>query len=303
MLVEASDHRLHFFLQLSDCCLLSLDYLVCFKEFIEQHRVDLLVANGFGQPFGITTYQVRIHFGHFLRDQAKGNRLRSIVLLVIAKADRLKLIDGFAGCLHRLNIMFVSARRDVCSAKSAVAVYRNEIWIGANLRLNVGINLADIAAVARVLSTNADSNNVVGRAHATACSSAYSCVETSAGVSRECKDSDCRIVVAGSVGQKCAVTICRVILAVGIIIESVNAGCCVDITGCVASERVHARGGVTEAGSIAAERERTGNRIVVTSGVVAEGRRPVGGVEAASGVVDKRRPSGGCVVATSGVAD
>ena len=57
--------------------------------------------------------------------------------------------------------MFVSARRDVCAAKSAVAVYRDEIWIGANLRLNVGINLADIAAVAHVCTIDANRNDVI----------------------------------------------------------------------------------------------------------------------------------------------
>src|SRR4029077_18167933 len=116
----------------------------------EQHRVDLLVANGFGLSFWIATNQVGMHFGHFLCDQSEGNRLRSIVLLVVAKADRLKLIDRFAGCVHRLNVMFVSARRAVCSAKSAVAVYRDQVWIGANLRLQMGVNLADIATAADV---------------------------------------------------------------------------------------------------------------------------------------------------------
>jgi len=98
--------------------------------------------------------------------------------------------------------MFISARRDVGSTKSAVAVYRNEIWIGANLRLNVRINLADIAAVAHVLSTDADGNNIVGRAQANTGSSAQGSIEGSTGVGRECNDSDCRIVVAGSVGKK-----------------------------------------------------------------------------------------------------
>ena len=108
-----------------------------------------------------------MHFGHFLRDQSKGNRLRSIILLVVAKADRLKSIDRFARCVHWLNVMFVSARRDVGSAKSAVAVYRDQVWVGSNLRLNIGIDLADITAVAHVLSTTADGNNIVGRAHVT----------------------------------------------------------------------------------------------------------------------------------------
>ena len=131
-----------------------------FEKLIEQHRVDLLVSNRFGLSCWIATHQVRMHFGHFLRDQSKGNRLRSIVLLVVAKADRLKLIDRFAGCVHGLNVMFVSARRDVGASESAVAVYRDQVWIGANLRLNIRVNLADIAAVAHVRTICANRNNV-----------------------------------------------------------------------------------------------------------------------------------------------
>ena len=277
-----------------------------------------------------------MHFGHVLRDQSKGNRLRSIVLLVVAKGDRLKLIDRFAGCVHGLNVMFVSARRDVVASESAVAVYRDQIWIGANLRLNIGINVADIAAVAHVLTSNADGNNIVGRGDTSTGPSAQGSVEGSAGVGRECKDSDCRIAVTSSVGKKRPVTVRCIVLAIGITTESLNPGCCIDITGCVANERIHARDGVTEACSIVVERERAGNRVVVTSGVtrerfssggsvvstggiatqrkltvgsvsdasrvVTEGRRPVGGVEAASGVAKKRKRSVGRVLEASRVA-
>lgn len=181
--------------------------------------------------------------------------------------------------------MFVSARRDIGSTKSAVALYRNEIWIGANLRLNIRINAADVAAVTNVLGTDADGNPVVGRSHAIAGSSAQGCVETSTGVSRECKDAAGCVAVTGSIGKKRPVTICRVVLAIGIIMESLNSGCCIDITDGVANERVHARSGVTKAGSIVVERERAGNRVVVTSGVARE-----------------RFSSGGSVVVTGGVA-
>ena len=74
--------------------------------------------------------------------------------------------------------MFVSTRRDVAAAKSAVAVDGNHVWVGANLRLNVRIDLADIAAVAHVLTTSADGNDIVGRTDAIAGASAQGCVET-----------------------------------------------------------------------------------------------------------------------------
>jgi len=220
---------------------------------------------------------------------------------VVAKADRLKLIDRFAGCVHGLNVMFVSARRDVGAAESAVAVYGDQVWIGAHLRLNIGINVPDIAAIAHVLTTNADGNNIIGRADATTGPSVQGSVEGSTGVGRECKESDCRIAVAGSVAKKRPVTVRCVVLAIGIITESLNPGCCIDITGCVANERVHARDGVTEAGSIVVERERAGNRVVVTSGVARERFSSGGSVVVTGRVATKRKLTVGSVLAASRV--
>src|SRR6476620_7142722 len=97
-----------------------------------------------------------MHFGHFLRDQTKGNRLRSVVLLVVAKADWLKLIDGFARRVHWLDVVFVPTRRDVRTTESAVAVYGDHVWVGPDLRLNVGIDLANKTAVVHVLTKCTD---------------------------------------------------------------------------------------------------------------------------------------------------
>ena len=68
--------------------------------------------------------------------------------------------------------MFVSARRDVGAAESTVAVYRDQIWVYFNLPLNIGVDLTNKTAVAYVLTSAADGNNVVGCSHATAGSSA-----------------------------------------------------------------------------------------------------------------------------------
>ena len=104
LLFELACERLYFLLLLRNGSLELVPQLshfpMLFEKLIQQHCVDLIVANGFGQSRWIATYQVRMHFGHFLRDQTKGKRLRSIVLLVVAKADRVKLIDRFAGCVH-----------------------------------------------------------------------------------------------------------------------------------------------------------------------------------------------------------
>ena len=127
-------------------------------------------------------------------------------------------------------------RRDetLRATKSAVAVYRDHVWVRAHLRLNVRIDLADIAAVAHVLSTTADGNDVVRRAHVKTGPSAQGSVEGSAGVGREGKNSDGRIVVAGSVGKKRSVTVRCIVFAVGIIAKRFKARCCVHIPDGVA---------------------------------------------------------------------
>ena len=48
--------------------------------------------------------------------------------------------------------MFVAARRDIRAAKSTAAAYRNEIGVGPDCRLNVGIDVADKAAVVHILA-------------------------------------------------------------------------------------------------------------------------------------------------------
>ena len=57
-------------------------------------------------------------------------------------------------CLYRREETFVAT-------ESAVAVYRDQIWIGANLRLNIRVNLSDIATVAHVRTICANRNDVI----------------------------------------------------------------------------------------------------------------------------------------------
>src|SRR5436190_16493799 len=183
--------------KLSDCRFLFLNLAILFlaprvflEKLVKQHCVDLLVANGFGLAFRVAPNQIGIHFGHFLRDQSKGNRLRLIILFVIAEADRLKRIDRFTGFVHWLNVMFVPARRDVRPTKSAVAVYGNQVWIDPNLRLNVGIDLADKTAVAHVLTKATDGNNVIGSTDGAAGGEAQRDIAVAAAVVTQCNATD-----------------------------------------------------------------------------------------------------------------
>jgi hypothetical protein len=70
--------------------------------------------------------------------------------------------------------VLILARRHVRPTKSPAAAYCNDIGIDPNLRLNVGIDLPDIAAVVHVFSVGADRNNAVSRRNANARSQAQS---------------------------------------------------------------------------------------------------------------------------------
>ncbi len=127
-----------------------------------------------------------------------------------------------------------------------------------------------LAAVAHVLTTNADGDNIVGRAHVTTCPSAQGSVEGSTGVGRECRDADCRIVVAVSIGEKCPILIRRIFFAVDIITERFQAHCCVYIPDRVARKRQYADGRVTEAASVVSERLLPVRCVVKSIGVTGE---------------------------------
>jgi hypothetical protein len=71
-----------------------------FEEFVKQHRVDLLVANGFGMAFPIASDQIGIYFGYFLGDETKGNGLGRIVILVLTETHKPKRVKHFAGFVH-----------------------------------------------------------------------------------------------------------------------------------------------------------------------------------------------------------
>jgi hypothetical protein len=212
-----------------------------------------------GLSFRIAPHQIGNHFGHFLRDQAKGNRLHVIVLPVVTEADRLKFIDRFARFVHRLDVVFVSARGDVRPAESAVAVYRYQIWVGSNLRLNVGIDLADKTAVVHVLACSADGNHAV------------SGIDGGAG-----EDTQGDITVAGTVVSQrfnangCVGESCGIVKKRPMTNGRVGSTSCVVkkglvAVGCVEAARIAARlvGGVGRPG-IAKKRERPSGRISVT---------------------------------------
>ena len=114
--------------------------------------------------------------------------------------------------------MFVPTRRYIRTAESAVAVYRNQIGVGPDLRLNIGIDLANIAAVAHVLTSGADRDHAVSDSDAGSGEStqgdgpvagsvvgqrrvAEGSVEDPLSVARECPNPDGDVGCAGGVGH------------------------------------------------------------------------------------------------------
>src|SRR5215216_2152183 len=129
--------------------------------------------------------------------------------------------------MHWLNVVFVSARRDIRSTESAVAVYGNEIRVRSDLRLNIGINPADIAAVAHIRSTAADSNHVVGVNDIIASSVAYCDIL-----------GPCRVCKERAKTNRC------IAVATDIVAESIDASGRIKISGAVVQQRESASGSI-----------------------------------------------------------
>ena len=108
--------------------------------------------------------------------------------------------------MHRLDVMFISARRYVSSAESTVAVYGNEVRIRPNLWLHIRVDLTDKTAVAYVLTSRADGNNVVGVRDAAASGSAQGDISVAGTSVTQCKTADRRVAEACGVVRKRCVT-------------------------------------------------------------------------------------------------
>ena len=227
------NERFHFVFQLRDRgSLFPYDPVLFDKSFvlleklIEQHRIDLFVADRFGLALGIASHQIGIHLRHFLGDQAKGKRLRVIIFFVVAEADRLERIERFAGIVHRLDLVFVPARGYVTAAKSAAAGYGDRIRIGPNNGLRIGVDVADKAAVAHVRAERPDRDNVIG------CGNASTRIETQGAVTvtgavRERIIADSHVAATGGVTNESLKTNRRVAATIGVVHECAVAKCAI----------------------------------------------------------------------------
>jgi hypothetical protein len=186
--------------------LLFRDYLVLFEKLVKQHRVDLRIAHGFGLAFGIASHQIGIRFGYFLCDETKGYGLGGVILLMIPEAHWSERVDRFTSVVHRSDVVFIPARRDIRPAKSAFAVYGNVIWIRSDRRLNIGINLTDIVAVTHVLTKGADSNYLIRDTDGAASEDAQANITIAGAVVSQRISADRRVAEAFGVVNKRSIT-------------------------------------------------------------------------------------------------
>src|SRR5215475_11895783 len=112
-----------------------------FEELVEQHCVYRVVTHRIDLPLIVAHYQVWVHLGYFLGDQAKSSSARIIVLVM--ECDRFQAQDGFAGLVHWLNV-FLETLRGGCRAKFTSVVYY--YWCVCSTIYTLPEDLADKAA-------------------------------------------------------------------------------------------------------------------------------------------------------------
>ena len=182
----------------------------------------------------------------------KGNRLRRIILLLVAEADRLQLEERFAGFVHRFDVVFIPARGDVGSPKSAAAIYGHIIGVYPHNRLHRVKDVANASGV--ILASNAmdapaDADIAVARKEVASC------------------DTNGRVTASGRV-----------------VVERVNTDGRVVVAGGVVDEGKSTRGRVADAVGVTKESLTPGGSVVVPDGVVRECVKTVGRVVVAVGV-------------------
>ena len=88
-------------------CQLSILFLylaVLFEEFIEEHRVHGLVADGVRLALVVAGDEIGSDFGNLFRNQAELRDAGRIKLVLITEGDRLEIENGFARPIHRFDV-------------------------------------------------------------------------------------------------------------------------------------------------------------------------------------------------------
>src|SRR5262249_44712963 len=156
-------------------------------ELIEQHRVDGIVAYRIDVAVLVMHSQVRIHRGHFFRDQSK-LQCTGLVTLVV-KRHWLKCEKRFAHFVHRLNFILDVPRR-TCRDK-VTAIGYDDRQCGAAL-CRYAINTGDPGRPTHVRTTGitTDTGNITGCRYVCPSPQSQGCITTANRVVHECNITD-----------------------------------------------------------------------------------------------------------------
>ena len=269
-----------------------------FKELVEQHRVYRVVANGVNLAVLIAHHQIGTYLSHFLGDQTELGRAGLVALVV--KSHWPKPQQGFAGVVHRFNLV-LEAARGTCRAELAIGVDYNGNCVRVSccdppdaddkrtvLSIDVAVADADGAGLASNTSVG-DVNIVTARrekqtgVNAQCDVAGPGCVvleridaqgRVQAGVVvLERRKTDGRVVVAGYVAKERASAIGRVGIASGVVDKGAKSLGGVSVGGIV-KECLSPHSCILDAGGKARECLKTNRRVVGTGGETEEGSSP-----------------------------
>src|SRR4029079_13932326 len=160
--------------------------------------------------FFVAHYQITIHFLHILSHKAQLRGACWIDLRLVAEANRLQRKERFTGSIHWFDFLFKPLGRHD-RAKFAICIDEDASASGRSCPENLG----DIAAVADIRATSADTNNAVGRRDIVAGLQAERDIVAAGGVASERTVAIGRVLDAGGVEPKRTVTVGRVVVAGG----------------------------------------------------------------------------------------
>ncbi len=105
------DFRQPFF-ERSDLLLLRSDCGVLFLKFVEEHRVQQLILDGFDLPVCGTGNQIRVDLSYLLRNQSVLNWFGAVLIgSLVPEGHRAQPHQPTAGVTHVLNVLFVASGR------------------------------------------------------------------------------------------------------------------------------------------------------------------------------------------------
>src|SRR6266498_1010781 len=276
-LLQTSGKNLNLLFLLRDRRFQFLHSLMLFEEFVQQHRVHRVVAHGVNFTVLVTHYEVGVHSGHFFGDQTK-LRYPNLVALVV-ESHRLESQDGFAGCVHRLNL-FLEPARGRGRAELPVDVYQN--WQGVGVSGCHPTHSGDKGSRLSTLVADADGIALASHTKGADIDIRVACSEIAAGLRAQGD-----VAGAGGVVNERILTNGRVEAADCVAKESELAGSCVCLAVGIAKERLKTAGGVVVA-RVAKEGFMTVGCVGAAVGVAKKGERSIGRVLGADGVAKKR---------------